>query len=138
MLLNKVVLAIDFDGTIVDYNYPGIGGLFNDAKEVINDLYDTGLYYIIIWSCRSGKDELDMINFLNTNDIKYHAVNANCPEFIKKQVDAGKTEPRKLYYDILIDDRELLSHGLDYSIEWLRLKNLVMLETLVKLNKVKI
>jgi hydroxymethylpyrimidine pyrophosphatase-like HAD family hydrolase len=95
-----LILGIDFDDTVVENAFPDIGSLKPNAKEVINKLHDEG-YYIIIWTCRYLASEMSaMIRFLNDNDIHYDMINDNYPllEF--------KPWP-KIFYDILIDDRNL-------------------------------
>ena len=48
------ILAIDFDGTIVENKFPEIGRLKKDAKWVINKLKEAGCK-IVIWTSRDGK-----------------------------------------------------------------------------------
>lgn len=127
MIADRVVLAIDFDGTIAVQDYPRIGILIEEAKEVINSLYDSGEYIIIIWSCRDEKEELEMIKFLNENDIRYHYINENCEEFIQLRKSYNMEVPkRKIYYDILVDDRALLSQSVkkDFPpyMDWMEIK----------------
>lgn len=127
ILKDKLVIAIDFDGTIVKQDYPNIGKLYDSAKECINELYNSGRYYIIIWSTRCGQDEADMINFLNKNEVKYHKVNGNLPEFSELQEAKGFSTPRKIYYDLLVDDKSLLMQSFDLEYEWPMVKNLIEL-----------
>lgn len=101
----KFVIAVDFDGTIVEQDYPGIGWLKPGVKKNINRLYDEG-HTIIIWTCRSNADEehrdlKDMKSFLDNNSIKYHKINENadCVTFGCKP---------KIYADVYIDDRNLI------------------------------
>jgi len=138
MIENKLVIAIDFDGTIVSHAYPKIGELYKYAKESINWLYDSGRFYIIIWSCRAGQDEVDMIEFLNEKGIKYHAINENCQEFLTKCEAEKCGTPRKIYYDILVDDRSLWGYSIDFSYEWPQIVNLIELEYKNKINNLKI
>jgi len=100
LCVNKLVLAIDFDGTISSENYPGIGTLRRGAKESINGWYNDG-HTIIINSCRSGKYEVDMIEFLEASGIKYHEVNNNSPH----RIDLYARDCRKIGADIYIDDK---------------------------------
>lgn len=106
--MKKMVIACDFDGTIVDQEYPGIGCLKPNAKKVINQLYDDG-HKIIIWTCRNNTytpgDQDRMIEFLDSNGIKYHTVNKN--------VNPNENAYPKIYYDILIDD-----HSLIFTDDW--------------------
>jgi hypothetical protein len=98
----SMIIAIDFDGTIVFEDHPKIGTLLPYAKEVINKLYAAG-HYIIIWSCRTGKEARDAVDFLNDEGLRFHAFNEGHPANIAKYGDTG----RKIYYDILIDDKAL-------------------------------
>lgn len=96
------VLGIDFDGTIVEENYPKIGELREDARYYINKLYDEG-FKIIINTCRSGRFADDARDFLIKNGIKYHTFNENLPEILKMY----NTDCRKISADLYIDDRNL-------------------------------
>ncbi len=97
----KVILCVDFDGTIVEHEYPDMGELKEGAKEYINKLYDEG-YYIIIWTCRAGYPLVDMINFLDDKGVKYHKINENAPF----EMIGFKPSP-KVFCNIHIDDTNL-------------------------------
>jgi hypothetical protein len=94
------VIAIDFDGTVVDHLFPAVGELKLNAKRVINRIHEAG-NEIIMWTCRSEREHiLDMEQFLFKNGIKYDKVNSN-----SDLVSFGCWP--KIYYNILIDDRAL-------------------------------
>lgn len=100
----KLVIAIDFDGTIVENKYPKIGELRPGAKRVINKLFDNH-HTIIIWTCRCNQhmqhDDLDeAYDFLLVNKIKFHKINKN-----PNQVFFGCIP--KIYYNIVIDDKQI-------------------------------
>lgn len=105
--MKQFVLAIDFDGTIVDDGYPNIGELKLDAKYYINKLFGEG-HWIIINTCRSGKFENDVIEFLNNNDIKFHEINRN----LQHRIELYKRDCRKIGADIYIDDRNIECNGI--------------------------
>lgn len=97
-----MIIAIDFDGTIVEHAFPGIGALLPSAKEIINQLKKEG-HYIIIWSCRGAsckKQYHDMIDFLKDKGIQFDQVNSNCPELDFHPFP-------KIYADVYIDDKNL-------------------------------
>jgi len=95
-----MIIAIDFDGTIVEHRFPAIGPLRHMAKTVINELSRCG-HTIIIWTCRHLPDELvDMEIFLEENGIPYARINSNAPSL-------GFKPWPKIYADIYIDDRAL-------------------------------
>lgn len=100
--MRKPIIAIDFDGTIVEHKFPEIGELLPYAKEVINKLFQSSV--IIIWTCRNEKETPNefaaMVKFLEDNGIPYHYINENYPE------NGFLPEP-KIYADIYIDDRNL-------------------------------
>lgn len=98
------ILAIDFDGTIVHDNFPGIGELRPNAKESINKLYKEG-YFIIIWTCRTLTRMQECIDFLDQNEVKYHLVNISCPTNVEKY---SGVDTRKVFADLYIDDKGLI------------------------------
>jgi hypothetical protein len=97
-----MILAVDFDNTIVEEIYPDIGPLRDNAREVINTLYNEG-HTIIINSCRSGIHEGNMEQFLIENEINFTWINCNEPDRIKH---FGR-DCRKISADIYIDDKNL-------------------------------
>jgi len=84
-------LAIDFDGTLCDFAFPGIGKVKQGAKEAIDKFRELG-YKIIIYSCRTchwhydifggspdqpvmERDRVkEMISWLAENGIEYDEV----------------------------------------------------------------
>ncbi len=100
--MKSFIVCIDFDGTLVDDEFPKIGKLKPHAKEVVNFLHEIG-YKVIIWTCRGRQMEQDALDFLDMNGIHYDYCNNNLPESIKY----WKYESRKISYDVLIDDRNL-------------------------------
>ncbi len=119
----KFILSVDFDGTIVENDYPRVGKLRPYAKETINDWYLHGIG-IVINTCRSGKFEQDAIDFLKQHDIKYHYINENFPHLI----DLYGSDCRKISADIYIDDKCLM--GL--PAHWEMIKLMVELQLKLK------
>jgi len=109
----KLIVAVDFDDTIA-YKTENLEPqeLLPCAKEVINWMYDNGCH-IIIWTCRSGFELLKAKEFLKKNEIKYHDINSNV-----EGLDFDTS--RKIYYDVLIDDRNLGT-----KIDWEKIKQMV-------------
>lgn len=99
-----MIIAIDFDGTIVEDRFPEVGNMIPGAKEVINGFYQQG-YTIIIWTSRSGIELARAVEWLAKNGIKYHRVNESCPENLKKY---GGRDTRKVFADIYVDDKGLI------------------------------
>ena len=100
-LYNRLTIAIDFDGTIVDDDYPGIGKPRIFAFETLKKLQEDG-HRLILWTYRSGLKLEDSVKFCKDNGIEFYAVNKSFPE---EQFDYTKS--RKIHADIFIDDRNL-------------------------------
>lgn len=111
-----MIIAIDFDGTIVYNEYPNIGTLKPHAKEIINTLYERG-HKILIWTCRTRLLEHQAIEFLKEEGIKFHYCNNQLPEVISEYGN----DVRKLSYDVLIDDRNLGGIPDDWREIWYKL-----------------
>jgi len=98
-----MIIAIDFDGTIVEDQFPCIGEMVEGAKEAINRLKEEG-YYIIIWTCRSHIRLLEAIEWLAKQGIHYDKINESCPTNVERY---SGIDTRKVYADIYIDDKML-------------------------------
>ena len=84
-----MVIALDFDGTIVEHKYPEIGEEIPFATETIRMLI-AERHKVILWSVREGKLLDDAVNW--------------CREETKEN---NNHFSRKLKADIFIDDRNL-------------------------------
>jgi hydroxymethylpyrimidine pyrophosphatase-like HAD family hydrolase len=97
----SLVIAIDFDGTIVEHRYPFIGKIRPFAFETLEALQVNG-HRLILWSHRAGKKLEEAVQFCRSHGIEFYAVNKNFPEEIWNEDDS-----RKILADIYIDDRNL-------------------------------
>ncbi len=94
-------VAVDFDGTIVENEYPAVGKPMLFAFETLKELQQRG-FVLILWTVRTGKLLDEAVKFCRQNGVEFYAVNRNHPE---EQPDDDT--PRKLDVDIFIDDRNL-------------------------------
>ncbi len=97
-----MVIAVDFDGTIVEHKYPEIGETMLFAFETLKALQKEG-HQLILWTYRSGKELEEAVEFCKKNGLEFYAVNKNYPE---EKFDENKTS-RKILADIYIDDRNV-------------------------------
>lgn len=100
-LYNRLTIAIDFDGTIVEDDYPNVGKPRIFAFETLKKLQEDG-HRLILWTYRSGLRLEEAVEFCESNDIKFYAVNKSFPE---EQFDYTKS--RKIHADLFIDDRNI-------------------------------
>lgn len=101
MELSNVKIAVDFDGTIVEHEYPEIGKEMLFAFITLKELEKMGAR-LILWTFRSGKELEDAVEFCRRNGVEFYAVNKNYPE----EVFDG-TISRKIDADIFIDDKNV-------------------------------
>jgi hypothetical protein len=94
-------IAVDFDGTIVDHEYPGIGKEKLFAFRTLQELEKMGAR-LILWTFRTGKELDDAVEFCRKNGIEFYAVNKNYPE----EIFDGSVS-RKIDADIYIDDKNI-------------------------------
>lgn len=97
-----MVIAVDFDGTIVKHKYPAIGKEIPYAIKTLKLLQEKG-HKLILWTYRSGKDLEKAIDFCKKRGLIFYAVNNN---FEGEEFDNSYS--RKIYADLYIDDRNLL------------------------------
>jgi len=96
-----MILAIDFDGTIVEHRFPAIGKQRPFAFEALKALQNKG-HRLILWTHRSGEYLDAAVQYCMDNGLEFYAVNRNYPE---EQWDTQ--DSRKILADIYIDDRNL-------------------------------
>ena len=96
----SLIIAVDFDGTIVEDNYPGVGKPKPFALETLKMLQKDG-HRLILWTYRHGSKLQDALKFMEDNDIPPYAVNRSYPEEASHPSDVS----RKIHADLFIDDR---------------------------------
>lgn len=97
-----MIIAVDFDGTIVENAYPEIGAPIEDAAEALHFFKEEG-HTIIINSCRAGIYADNMKQWLIDNDIPFDFINENDP---KRTAQYGG-DTRKISADVYIDDKNI-------------------------------
>ncbi|MBN1819073.1 MAG: hydrolase [Prolixibacteraceae bacterium] len=97
-----MIIAVDFDGTIVEHKYPEIGEEIPFAFKTLKSLQALG-HTLILWTFRSGKELNEAVDFCKKNGVEFYAVNNNAPDEI-----FDPSLSRKIYADLYIDDRNIL------------------------------
>lgn len=97
---DNFVVAIDFDGTIVEDAWPGIGKIRQEVVDFIHELKAQG-HIVIIWTCREQEYRDHAIQFLKDNNIPYDYFNENPQDWI----DAFNNDSRKIGATFFLDDR---------------------------------
>lgn len=102
MKLESKIIAVDFDGTIVEDAYPSVGRAKMFAFETLKKLQEDG-HRLILWTYRHGKTLDEAIEFCRKNGVEFYAVNNS---FEGENYDPSEAS-RKLNADLFIDDRNL-------------------------------
>lgn len=98
-----MVIAVDFDGTIVTHRYPDIGDEIPFATETLKMLIKEH-HKLILWSVREGKLLQDAIDWCRERGVEFYAVNKDYPE---EKVEYNNHFSRKIKADLFIDDRNI-------------------------------
>ncbi len=96
-----MIIAVDFDGTIVEHRFPEIGRIRPFAFETLQELKKKN-HKLILWTHRSGRHLEEAVEFCLLNGLKFYAINKNYPEEKWNENDS-----RKILADLYIDDRNL-------------------------------
>lgn len=94
-------IALDFDGTVVEHEFPEIGKPKDFIIEWVKKRQNEGSK-ILLWTCREDYDErkylTEAVEYCKSIGIELYGVNEN------PDVEFGK---RKIYADIYLDDRSV-------------------------------
>ncbi len=95
-----MIIAVDFDGTIVEHRYPQIGKEKPFAIATLKKLQHDG-HYLILWTIREGDFLDEAVEYCRSKGLEFHAVNSGIGE------DPTSKKHRKISADLFIDDRNL-------------------------------
>lgn len=96
-----LTLATEFDETIVENNYPGIGRERPDATYALKELIKRG-HRIILYSHRTGNELEAAVNWCMERGITFWAINP-----VTKEKKKRHTCIPKLKADLYLDGRNL-------------------------------
>ncbi len=96
-----MLIAVDFDGTIVEHRYPAIGKEKIFAFQTLKALQAQG-HLLVLWTIRSGKELDAAVDYCRRNGIEFYAINRTYPEEV-----INENMSRKVNADIFIDDRNV-------------------------------
>ena len=94
--MRKIIIALDFDGTLVNFSYPTFGEIIPEAFQFINDLKDKCDF--ILWTCRTDEDLEKIKSYFKSIGIEFAAINENVKYLPFKTSN-------KIFADFYIDDR---------------------------------
>ena len=98
-----MVIAVDFDGTIVEHMYPKIGNEIPFATDTLKELIKDG-HQLILWSVREDGLLQEAVDWCHRRGVDFWAVNKDYPE---EERSKNNHFSRKLKVDMFIDDRNV-------------------------------
>lgn len=98
---DSLVVAFDFDNTVYDFHQVGLE--FIDVITLLQELKRIGCYLIVF---TANDDEGFVKKYCKERKIPFDAINENPPFY--------KSKSRKIYYNILLDDRTGLRETYDH------------------------
>ena len=101
MIHETYTIAIDFDGTIVEDEYPKIGKPVLFAFDTLKKLQEKG-HRLILWTYRNGRALEEAVEFCKNHGVVFYAVNKSFPEEV-----FDPKYSRKINADFFIDDRNI-------------------------------
>lgn len=90
-----MLIACDFDGTVVEHQYPDIGLPVPGALETLREAQELGAR-IMLWTMRDGSELDAAVAYMTAGGIKLFGINRN-PE-------TDWTTSPKCYANVYIDD----------------------------------
>ncbi|PZD79688.1 BT0820 family HAD-type phosphatase [Mesonia sp. K7] len=97
----SLLIAVDFDGTIVHNKYPKIGEPIMFAFDTLKKLNEEG-HRLILWTYRYGKELEEAVEFCKKHGVEFYAINNSFPE-----ESFNPKYSRKIDADVFIDDRNV-------------------------------
>ena len=97
-----MVIAVDFDGTIVEHKYPEIGEELPFATSTLRMLAQQQ-HRLILWTVRRGKLLDEAVEWCKKRGVEFYAVNKNYPEEV---LESGGCYG-KINAELFIDDLNL-------------------------------
>ena len=113
-----MVIAVDFDGTIVEHRYPRIGEEIPFAIDTLK-LLQQEKHRLILWSVREGALLDEAVEWCKARGLEFYAINKDYPEEQKDHQGFS----RKLKADCLSMTGILAAYRIgELSTKWLRKK----------------
>lgn len=110
MIHNRpMVFAIDFDGTLCEEAYPGIGEQKVIMLLLVKTLQQLGAY-TILWTCRSGQHLDNAKQWCADRDLIFDKYNEHADCFLEMY----DCQSPKIFADMYIDDK---AHSALYAIK---------------------
>jgi len=99
-----MIIAVDFDGTIVEHKYPEIGEERPYATEVLKMLI-AERHKLVLWTMRTGDLLNEAIKWCSDRGVDFYAVNSENSDMFDEKRDERYS--CKINADVFIDDKNV-------------------------------
>lgn len=105
---DSYTIAVDFDGTLCEYDFPRIGQQLQYHKDLLEVLINLRIkgHKLILWTCRGDNDEYpclsEALQWCKNQGLEFDAVNEN----IKGTKKLSGPSP-KVVADFYLDDKAI-------------------------------
>lgn len=111
--MNYKIIAVDFDGTLCEDQYPKIGAPNLEIIDYLKTEKQNGAK-IILWTCRNGGLLADAVLWCEKQGIELDAANTNIPELLEAY---HGIDSRKITATEYIDDKMCTKFKLPFKPE---------------------
>lgn len=94
------IIAVDFDGTLVEDRFPEIGEVKQETLDAVRLAKDSG-FKLILWTSRDGEQLKEAVAFCADKGLHFDAINENIDE-VKILYN---NDTRKVFANEYWDDR---------------------------------
>jgi len=98
--MHDKVMAVDFDGTLFENNWPEIGAPKPKIIQYVKDQQQQGTK-LVLWTCREGQMLIDAVHACRNEGLYFDGINVN----LQERMDFFHTDPRKIGAEEYLDDR---------------------------------
>lgn len=99
-----MLIAVDFDGTIVEHKYPQIGEERPFATEILRKLI-ADRHKVVLWTLRTGDLLDEAVKWCADRGVNFYAINNEHSQMFDEAKDPSFS--CKLNADVWIDDRNV-------------------------------
>lgn len=98
---DQIIILLDIDDTVYDFHDEG--HTYQLAIDLVKKAKTVLGAEIVVWT---GNVDINFVeSYCNTHGIPYDNINEHSPKAVKYYTDLGHTPPRKLFCNLLLDDR---------------------------------
>ena len=130
-----MIIALDFDGTMVTHDYPIVGREIPECVNVLTELLEQGHQFVLNTMRSDGRQDgtnplTDAVNWFNERNIPLVGINEN-------PTQKNWTSSPKVYAELYIDDAALgtpLQYWDNYGrpcVDWVKVRELLVADSIL-------